>query len=191
MTQPIAPSRMTISNLETNETYTVQFNPEAFEEEVQANWNQLTVPGLSHQPLQFGHTTNETFTFSLFWRATTPDELEKMRQDRRYLKSLCYPRANAENVVGGAPPRVLLVWPRMLSLTCVVRQVNFTHEHFNRYGQARVTRGTLKLEEIRDVRISSEEVRDDSSLRYGHVPGGDIPGVAQNRPTGEEGGGTA
>lgn len=184
MVQPISPPKMTITNIATNETYTAQFNPTTFEEEIQANWAKLTVPGLSHQPLQFAHTGNETFTFNLFWRAGTPSELNQMRTDRRFLKSLCYPKGSAETVAGGAPPRVLFVWPRMLSMTGVVNAVRLSHEEFNRYAQARVTRGTVQIQEIRDVRITSEEVREDSELRYGNSPGTDLPGTAENRPTG-------
>lgn len=184
MVQAISPPRMTITNIATNETFTAQFNPPTFDEEVQANWSKLTVPGLSHQPLQFSHTGNEAFTFSLFWRATSSAELNQMRSDRRFLKSLCFPQGSAETVAGGAPPRVLLVWPRMLSLTAVVSAVRLSHEEFNRYAQARVTRGTVQIEEIRDVRITSEDVRGDTELRYGNSPGTDLPGTANNRPSG-------
>jgi len=177
-----AGAKMTISNLETNETLRVLFNPERLEEEIQVSWSKLTVPGLSHQPLQFGYTGNESFSVELFWRAMTPADLELMRQQRRFLKSLCFPKGGAETIAGGAPPRILFVWPRMLSLTCIVTAVRFSHEFFNRYGQARVSRATLAIEEIRDVRITSAEVRDDSSLRYGHVPGGDVPAALKFRP---------
>jgi len=181
------PSRVTLTNLNTNETMRAQFNPERLEEDIAATWNKLVVPGYSHQPLQFIHTGNESFDVELFWRGTSSDELEKMRQDRRFLKSLEFPRGRAETVAGGAAPRVLFVWPRMLSIVCVVRRVRFVHEEFNRYGQARVSRATVQLEEIRDTRLTSREVRRDTGLRYGHVPGGDIPAALKFRPNPHEG----
>lgn len=179
--------KMSISNLNTGETFRAQFNPEKLEESLESTYAEIDVPGLSHKPMQFSNTSNEEFTTELFWRATKPAELEAMRQARRFLKSLCFPRRDADTVAGGAPPRVLFVWPRMLSLVCAVKSVKFSHELFTSLGQARVSRATLTLSEIRDVRLSSEDVRDDTELRYGHVPRGDIPATRPS-PFGREGG---
>lgn len=164
------PPRMSITNVSTGRTVEMQFNPEQFQETVGANYEELTVPGLSHQPLQFTHTSNEAFSFELFHIAYSREEMERIHLTRRFLKSLCFPRGGADDVVGGSPPRALLVWPRMLSITCVLRKVSLTHVLFNRQAQSRQFNAQIELQEIRDFRITSAEVFEDNHLRYGLPP---------------------
>ena len=52
------PPRCTLVNVETAESIDCLFNPTQLTEKVQVNWNRLTVPGLSHQVLQFQSTGN-------------------------------------------------------------------------------------------------------------------------------------
>ena len=52
------PARMSIANVATGESVDAQFNPADFEEALEVNWARQTVPGLSHQPLQFVNTGN-------------------------------------------------------------------------------------------------------------------------------------
>lgn len=168
------PPRMSITNISSGVTLEMQFNPEQFQENVTANYNEQTVPGLSHQVLQFSHTSNEGFSFDLHYIAYSVDEMDEIHRARRFLKSLCFPSAGADTVQGGAPPRVLLVWPRMLSLSCVMRSVSLTHVLFNRQARSRQFGAQVQLQEIRDFRITSEEVYSDNQLRYGMVPGLDV-----------------
>jgi hypothetical protein len=177
--------KMTVTNLNTGLTMRAQYNPEQLEETVSANWARQGVPGLSHNVLQFSNTANETFAFELFFRANTEAEMQEIHRWRRFLKSLVVPRGGANTIAGGAPPRVLLVWPRMLSLTCILPTAKFTHEHFNKMMQSRIFRVAVQFEEIRDVRMTSEDVFDDRELRFGNVPGGDIP--AGSRAAGSAG----
>lgn len=177
------PPKMTVSNLNTGLTMRAQYNPTQFEEQVAANYTRQNVPGLSHMPLQFQNSANEQFSFELFFRAEKESEMVEIHRWRRFLKSLVIPRGGADTIQGGAPPRVLLVWPRMLSLTCVLTTAKFTHEHFNQMMQSRVFRVAVQFEEIRDVRMASDDVFDDTALRYGNVPGGDIPAQSKVQST--------
>lgn len=169
-TQRWSPPKLTLTNITSGSTLEVMFNPSELEEQLTANWSELTVPGLSHQVLQYSHTTNEQFTLELFWRATTRAEFETIAMARRWLKSVLYPRQGAEDVAGGAPPRVLVVWPGMLSMQCVVRSLRFRHQMFNKYARSRVYTATAQCSEIRDVRLTMEDVLDDVSLRFGEFP---------------------
>ena len=47
------PARMSIANVSSGESIEAQFNPTELEEALEVNWARQTVPGLSHQPLQF------------------------------------------------------------------------------------------------------------------------------------------
>lgn len=167
------PARMSIANLSTGESVEAQFNPTEFEEALEVNWARQTVPGLSHQPLQFVNTGNVKFSLELNFEAQDPTtNIEQLNRSRRFLQSLCYPKRNAEDVIGGGPPRALFVWPGVVSLNCVVAALSLRYGRFNLEGAPIQFTAKLTLEEIRDVRLLSEEVLADGSQRSGAAPGG-------------------
>lgn len=167
------PARMSIANVATGESVDAQFNPTDFEEALEVNWAQQTVPGLSHQPLQFVNTGNAKFTLELNFEVQDPTtDLERIHLARRFLQSLCYPRRGAEDVVGGGPPRALFVWPGVISLTCVLTALSFKYGRFNLDGVPVQFTAKVTLEEIRDVRLLSEDVLADGTQRSGAAPGG-------------------
>jgi hypothetical protein len=153
------PTRMSIANVSSGESIEAQFNPTELEEALEVNWARLTVPGLSHQPLQFVNTGNTKFTLELQFEAqNATTDVERNLRARRFLQSLCYPRRGAANVAGGGPPRVLFVWPTFVSLTCVIASLSFKYSRFNLAGTPIHFTAKVALEEIRDVRLLSEEV---------------------------------
>lgn len=167
------PARMSIANTATGDVVEAQFNPTEFEEALEVNWARQTVPGLSHQPLQFVNTGNVKFTLELHFEVHDPtSDLEQIHFARRFLQSLCYPRRGAEDVIGGGPPRALFVWPNVVSLTCVVTGLSFKYSRFNLEGTPIQFNAKVTLEEIRDVRLLSEDVLTDGSQRSGAAPGG-------------------
>ncbi len=167
------PARMSIANVSTGESVDAQFNPADFEEALEVNWARQTVPGLSHQPLQFVNTGNAKFTLELNFEVQDPTtDLEQIHLGRRFLQSLCYPRRGAEDVIGGGPPRALFVWPGVISLTCVLTALSFKYGRFNLDGMPVQFTAKVTLEEIRDVRLLSEDVLADGSQRSGAAPGG-------------------
>jgi hypothetical protein len=167
------PARMSIANVSTGGSIEAQFNPTEFEEALEVNWARQTVPGLSHQPLQFVNTGNVKFTLELHFEAQEPTgDLEQILSARRFLQSLCYPRRGAQEVVGGGPPRALFVWPNVISLTCVVTGLSFKYERFNLAGTPVQFTAKASLEEVRDVRLLSEEVLADGTQRSGVAPQG-------------------
>lgn len=167
------PARMSIANVSTGESIDAQFNPTEFEEALEVNWARQTIPGLSHQPLQFVNTGNTKFTLELNFEAHDPTtELAQIHRARRFLQSLCYPRRGAGDVTGGGPPRALFVWPNVVSLTCVVNALAFKYSRFNLEGTPVQFTAKLTLEEIRDVRLVSEDVLASGTQRSGAGRGG-------------------
>ena len=167
------PARMSIANTATGDVVEAQFNPAEFEEALEVNWARQTVPGLSHQPLQFVNTGNVKFTLELHFEVHDPNaDIDQIHYARRFLQSLCYPRRGAEDVIGGGPPRGLFVWPKVVSLTCVVTGLSFKYGRFNLEGTPIQFTAKVTLEEIRDVRLPSEDVLSDGSQRSGAAPGG-------------------
>ena len=162
------PARMSIANVSTGDSIEAQFNPTEFEEAIEVNWARQTVPGLSHQPLQFVHTGNTKFTLELNFEAQDPTtSLDEIHYSRRFLQSLCVPRRGAEDVEGGGPPRALFVWPSVISLTCVVTALSFKYGRFNLDGTPIQFTAKVTLEEVRDVRLISEDVLADGTQRSG------------------------
>src|SRR5688572_14919681 len=129
------PARMSIANTATGDVVDAQFNPAEFEEALEVNWARQTVPGLSHQPLQFVNTGNTKLALELYFDAHDPGVgVERILASKRFLQSLCYPRRGAADVIGGGPPRALFVWPNVASLTCVVTALAIRYGRFNRDG---------------------------------------------------------
>ena len=162
------PARMSIANISTGDSIEAQFNPTELEEALEVNWARQTVPGLSHQPLQFVNTGNTKFTLELNFEAQDPTaDLAQLLRARRFLQSLCYPRRGAGDVISGGPPRALFVWPTVISLTCVITSLAFKYSRFNLAGTPVQFTAKLGLEEIRDVRLLSEDVLASGTQRSG------------------------
>lgn len=166
------PARMSIADMSSGESIEAQFNPTELEESLEVNWARQTVPGLSHQPLQFVNTGNLKFTVELQFVAQSAAELEHALAARRFLQSLCYPRRSATNIAGGGPPRVLFVWPTFIALTSVIVSLSFKYARFNLAGAPVGFTAKLGLEEIRDVRLLSEDVFANGTQRSGVGNGG-------------------
>lgn len=155
------PVRVTIANLRTGETQPVMTNPEQIELVIDVGWNELEVPGQSHVPLQFKNVSNTTFPLDLYCSEyMDAGKLNSLDDHSRFLQSLCYPDYDANNVLEGAPPRILVIWPNVLSMTVVIRSLGIKYTHFS-IEDGHPTRFTaaVKVSEIRDVRLSSADVR--------------------------------
>jgi len=163
--------RVTFTNLRTVETVEMPFVPEKFDEMVEVVYARLRVLGLSHEVLHYVGTDNHKFDgFDLFFRGESPDQVAAIHDGRAFLLSLCYAPSGVTGVRDGAPPRVLFVWPQMVSMTCVITRVRISHERFNRIGMTTEFRATIDLEEIRDVRLTSEDVRAFATARTSRGP---------------------
>ena len=165
--------KVTFINMSTNEVLEAQFNPSTFDEDIAVNYAALTVPGLSHQVLQFIHTNNMKYGFELFFHAVNggPTELERIREARKFLLSVCHPR-QATTILRGGAPRVLFVWPGIVALSCVVRSLKFKHNRFNKLAEPIAFLVKVMLEEIRDLSVSSAEIRATGTQRGAPDGGG-------------------
>ena len=168
------PRRVSITNTSTGEGWFAMFNPTRFDEQVEVNWNRSRVLGLSHEPLQYGNTGNWKFDLDLYMRGTqtpiinpftevdikdkAPKGLNDIMAIRKFLMSLAYP-VSGTTVGDGGPPRVLVVWPNIMSITTVVTSVKISNQRFNLEGYPVEYVASVSFEEIRDTRISSSDIR--------------------------------
>ncbi|HPM53004.1 MAG TPA: hypothetical protein PK282_12295 [Rhodoglobus sp.] len=157
------PPRCFLVNVTTAESLDCLFNPTQLAEKVQVNWNRLQVPGLSHQVLQFQGTGNRQFSAVEFYldkvfAAEQPGDTDIM-EFRRFLRSLTVPPEGTEGVPATAPPRVLFIWPGVLSVETVLTDVEFQYRQFGADGSVLVYAATCTFEEILDARVTSEYLR--------------------------------
>jgi hypothetical protein len=155
--------RCFLINVETAESIDCLFNPAQISEKVQVNWNRVTVPGLSHQLLQFQSTGNRQlagveFYLDRFFAKEQSDSAEVL-DFRGFLRALTVPPRGAQGVPATAPPRTLFVWPSVLSIETVLTDLEFQYKQFAADATVLVYTATVTFEEILDARVTSEEKR--------------------------------
>lgn len=163
-----------------------QFNPTTLEESLEVLYQRQAVLGLSHEPMQYQRTANYKIPIELYWTSTREDARAPQGQqpngpgrsftdinqeNRRNLLSWCYPERGASDILGGAPPRLLFIWPEYIAMTCVITSVRIRVSKFSLSGKPDQWRCTLNLEEISDVRLTQEEVRDNGTIRGSAIDG--------------------
>src|SRR5512138_2123678 len=133
------PPRCVLVNVSTAESMECLFNPTQLSEKFQVNWNRLVVPGLSHQVLQFQSTSNvqltgvEFYLDRFFAAANGSDAV--LGNFRTFLRELTVPVAGGSTVAATAPPRVLVIWPQVLTIECVVNSVEFQYRQLGVDGR--------------------------------------------------------
>lgn len=151
--------KMMVINIASNESVSVQFNPTEFQTKIRAVWVKQIMPGLSHEPLQFSHTENQSFSFELFYRASTIEEQATLMRVQNFFQALCIPTSRLGGGTG-APPRAIFVWPNYVSMQVVLEEVTLNPEMFDSTGQPIHLTIAVQLQEIREVRMLSSEIRD-------------------------------
>ena len=143
------------------------FFPSTLTEQIVVSYARQKIVGMSHTILQYANTENYSIKgLDFFFRTTTEAELEANLTARNFLMSVCYSREGARAARDGGPPRVLFIWPRLISLTCkIVGPLTLQHTKFNRLGAPTVTSIKFDLEEIRNARLTSEQVRTFGTIR--------------------------
>lgn len=157
------PPRCVLVNVSTGESMPSLFNPTQLTEKLQVNWNRQVVPGLSHQVLQFQSTSNRQLTGVEFYLdrffATEQPGDPNILEFRAFLRALTVPPALTEGVLATAPPRVLVVWPNVLTIECVVASIDFQYRQLAVDSSVLVYAASVTFEEILDTRVTSETLR--------------------------------
>lgn len=138
---------------------TVQFNPNVLNRAIQVSYQKREILGLSYQPHEYLSTENQVITFAVFYNAETQDQLKASQTAMRFLESLAYGPAAPGGILSAAPSRVLIVWPRTLSITARLTAVTFKHERWNKYGDTIQWSAACTFEASNISRITSDNVR--------------------------------
>lgn len=155
------PPRMTITRFDDpRQVLEAQFNPEELKEATGAEWSKLVVPGNSHPVKQFSHTAPNRFTFTLAFLAITggPEAVAYLKSARSFLKSIERPRRQVGNIASAGAPRVIFVWPNLLTVVGTVEKCDFTFSRFASNGSPIEAKAAVEIEEIRDTFIAAEDL---------------------------------
>lgn len=168
------PARMSIVSLDSPKVQVkVQYNPTTLSKVLKTEWTRHKIPGLSHTRKQYEATADVGFAFELNFRADaggwTP---EQILEASNTLESLCYRRKGGKTPRDAQPSRCLFVWPGLLSLTCVITDLEWEFRRFNLKGQPIDITVKLTLEEIRDTQLYAEDVLSGGMRRNQPAPEG-------------------
>lgn len=146
-------------NLVTSAIHEPMFNPETLEEVIAVNYTAGQVPGYSQAVEQFLNTDSCKFSFELFYTCVGegPAGLKRVNDAYLFLKSLTHPH-RSESVKRGGPPRFLFVWPNLITLTCLLKQITFTHTQFNSQGSSIAWKAKIQITEVRDVFVGMDDI---------------------------------
>lgn len=147
------------TNLETGMSLQSMFLPSELEEALEVFYERASIPGHSHQPLQYKGTGNQAYPITLYWRVRGEDDVAVLDEARKFLMSLCYPTDAADSVVTGAPARVLFVWPGMVAMKCRITALSFSHFQFAQVGPSTAYTVRVTIEEIPERRMLAEDIR--------------------------------
>lgn len=171
------PPKMYLQDLTTLKRLDVQFNPASVDDSVRVEWIKQKIPGLSHRKYQYDYTDNQRVNLELIFDSFFDGDVTPLAEAKKFIQSLCYLKAD------GSSPRFLALWPGFFSLVCVIDgEVKTRTTRFNSVGQPTYITITLPLAEIRDTRMTSEDVRtsglERSSAPQALTDGPDVSKVA-------------
>lgn len=167
----VKPPRLFLIRLDEpeEERLEAQFNPTEFEIALKAVYKDHAIPGMSHQLKQFSHTDNISLKFDLFFQVMdNPARLDPRQglftvDDRAraeaFLFSLCVPRGDI-SLARNRPPSVMVAWPGFLTFEAVMLDVSFKYTEFSARGQPTQVTASCSMSEIRDLRYTSTQARE-------------------------------
>lgn len=135
---------------------TFDINPETFEDNKDADFAEIPIPGMSHPRLQFtnGNTRTLSFTIILHYGVT-----QNVPEAIRLLQSWLYPEYD-NGRLKKAPSRLLLVfgdtWP---DEQWVMRSCNITRKRFDKNLTCNYAEASIELAEYITQSRDANEVR--------------------------------
>lgn len=143
--------KATILNTDTNETFTVHFNPEEYSLSRDNNFAQAAIPGRSAPLLQFTHGNMRTLEMELLF-----DTYEKLRDVREQTGRLL--RLLDINPQTHAPPVLLFVWGS-LRFQCVLARANQRFLMFLSSGVPVRARVQATFNEFANSSLEAKEIK--------------------------------
>ena len=140
------PPRCTLVNVATGASVSAQINPPSLAEQLSAQYARLAVPGLGHEVLQYTGTRNRRFDgIELVCDATLGDgtSAAEVAAFCAFIRTLLTP---VKSAAPAAPPRVLLVWPQVVTLDGVLTDATIDTRKVGHDGTALAVLVTVAFE---------------------------------------------
>lgn len=179
---PIDAKRLYLVHLQSGDAVSAQFNPVEFRETIETLWNEVGIPGESHEPAEYDHTKNLVAKFDLAFDTESENtisfggslfksssDIEDGMKARRFLMALPYTmRDNGQSAKVAAPSKVLVVWPGFYSLPMRLKKIEIVHKEWSATDGPPVL-FVVSLEFFADSikRINYEDVREHGTIRSG------------------------
>ena len=130
-------------------------NPQTLQVSVRATYGKLAPVGWSQQIVQYGSTESVAMPIELYFSAQQiwrfkDHSVVNIDQGVDFLASFLQPKGE-----GLAPPRLLLIWPKMVTIVLGVEEFQVTHSQFYRSLQASIATVTMQATEIETQFVSS------------------------------------
>lgn len=169
MTAPLRAARMSLGNLRDFEALTAQFNPEQLKRTVAVTYARLGIMGQSHEQLQYQFRPNEKLSFDLHFDAHSLGTGNAKASDvQATLDAMTLPTRAAQDIAGGGPPDVLMLWPGVIEIRCRITTLEYAYKRFaSTDGTATLFSVSVSVEERRDKRLYAEDVRQSGLFRGG------------------------
>lgn len=157
------PAKVHLVNVTTGEGIDVLINPTQLQQAVSVNYARQQVPGMSHQPLQYISTGNRVvgpvqFQMDRLVAEATQDSPEIL-DFQQFIEALTVPAAGTGGPADTRPPRVLIVWPGVMTVEAVVTSADFLFIDFGEDASALAYVANVTFEEALDVRRTSQQLR--------------------------------
>jgi nucleoid-associated protein YgaU len=150
-----------ITNTNTGERVSVEFNPEEYTLNKDINYAQTAVPGLSSPILQFVHGNLQTLEMELFLDTLEAHTGTSAGQDVRSLVRKVT-ALMAIDPATHAPPILLFTWGS-LSFTCVLARAGQRYTMFLPSGVPVRARLQVTFNEFRNVDLEAKEIKRETS----------------------------
>lgn len=136
MQQTLRPPRCSILNVATGRAMQCLINPTQLSLEVDVEYTSHVIPGLGHRPLQYQSTSNRqvqdlTFKLDRALAAVDPNG-PQISAFRDFLEEFTRP---VPGVWPSCPPRMVLMWPKILTVQAYLRKLKITLERFAASGE--------------------------------------------------------
>lgn len=168
MTTPSKPAKLKITSVENPSlVLEAQFNPTQLRKVIRPVWAEHKVPGLSHPVQHYSYTDARQVSFDLEFDAdafekSSDKSLQLVQYALNFLEAMCYTSKSAQGIKQGQPNRLLFQWPKVMSWTTRIAELDLSLDTFNVEGSLVRFTAKISLVEIRDVRLYSEDILEGS-----------------------------
>jgi nucleoid-associated protein YgaU len=153
----MALDKATITNTNTGDRITVQFNPEEYTVSRDVNYAQAAIPGLQGPLLQFAHGNMRTLEMELFIDTLEAHTGNAAGDDARRVVQRVVALMDIDPATH-APPVVLFTWAS-LSFTCVLARASQKFIMFRQDGVPVRARVQVTFNEFLNAELEAREVK--------------------------------